>query len=479
MSDMIRLEEVYKKIEDSQAEMVSSLSALISVPSVSVKTPGDKPFGENVHKAYEMMMGYGQDAGFLTYNADNYGGHIEFPGSGAGIIGIAGHLDVVPEGEGWDHEPYSGDVVDGFIWGRGTIDNKGPVVASFYAMKALKECGYVPEKSIRMILGLDEETNWDGMRYYLSHVDRIPDCGFTPDADFPVIRAEMGILIFDIVKKLPASRGKGLELRGIKGGTVPNAVAENARAVICDTTGGGYEYIKAMVNKAREEKGWKINCKGLGKSFEITVKGVPAHGAMPELGQNAITILMEFLGGLNFLNDGVNDFIKFYNECIGFNLHGEKIGCYMSDEDSGQLKFNVGMIDVDKNTADLKINIRFPVTCARDDVYDGIMNVIDKYGMGIVKGEYQAPIYFPEDNELVQTLLDVYRKHTGDMETAPIVTGGGTYARALPNCVAFGSLFPGDPELEHQRNERVEISKLVQMSKIYAEAIYRLAGQAM
>ena len=235
------------KISENRAEMISSLSDLISVPSVALEGTGETPFGENVQKAYEYMMELAAKEGFSTFNADNYGGHIDFRGTEEGIVAVIGHLDVVPEGDGWDFDPYGGELIDGYVCGRGSTDDKGPVIASFYAMKALKECGYTPKKTIRLILGLDEETNWHGMDYYLKHVDSLPDFGFTPDADFPAINGEMGILIFDIVRKFDPPGSKGLELSSIKGGTAANSVADLARAVLHDSTGAGYDKIKQQL----------------------------------------------------------------------------------------------------------------------------------------------------------------------------------------------------------------------------------------
>ena len=184
---------------------------------------------------------------------------------------------------------------------------------------------------------------------------------------------------------------------------------------------------------------------------------------------------MDFLGGLNFLNDGTTDFIEFYNSRIGYDIHGERIGCPLQDDISGRLIFNVGKIEVNRNTAKLTINIRYPVSECGENVYAGIMEVLDAYNIGIVKEREQAPINIDTDTELVATLMNVYRKHTGDTESKPLVIGGGTYARAMDNIVAFGARFPGEPELEHQRNERISADNLVKLTKIYAEAIYELA----
>ena len=283
------------------------------------------------------------------------------------------------------------------------------------------------------------------------------------------------ILTFDIISKFPKSRGKGLELTSITGGTARNAVPDFAKAVVYDTAGGGYSFIKETVAGCAEKNGWDISCRGAGRSLEISVSGKSAHAAKPEQGVNAISILMDFLGRLTFLNDGTADFVDFYNDRIGYDLHGERIGCPLEDEDSGKLTFNVSMVDVDKNTAKLTINVRYPVSCTGEQVYSGIMEVLDEYGYGIVKGMEKRPISIDAESELVTTLMEVYQKHTGDTENKPLVIGGGTYARAMDNIVAFGARFPGEPGLGHMKNEKISIDNMVRLAKIYAEAVYELA----
>ena len=470
------LQKIRQKIEEYRTEMVSSLSDLISIPSIAVRTPGPDPFGPSVQQAYEFMLAKAGESGFSTFDADHFGGHIDFRGTGEGILGIVGHLDVVPEGDGWDFEPFGGEVIDGFVCGRGTMDDKGPVIASFYAMKAIQDCGLLPEKTVRLILGLDEETEWAGMRHYLAFVGDKPDLGFTPDADFPIVMGEMGILVFDIARKFGRSQDKGLQLRSMQGGSAANCVADHARAVLYDDSGAGYDEIKSMIAAIRENSGWKINCKGIGKSLEIRTQGISAHGAKPDQGLNAISILMNVLGYFHFANDDVSEFIRFYNDHIGFDLHGEHMGCALEDEVSGPLIWNTGVVELDKGSVRLTVNVRYPVTADEEQVYGGITRVIDPFDLGIIKGKHQLPIYLPEDDPMISTLTDIYREATGDMESLPLVIGGGTYARAFDGVAAFGARFPGKPELGHQKNEKIAIDDLVLLAKIYAEAIYKLAG---
>ncbi len=475
--------EYEKFLEENKEEMIASLQSVLQCKSQQeppIKTPSGElyPFGEGVQKALVTFLELAESMGFETYNADNYGGHVDFPGTGDKVFGILGHLDVVPAGGDWDFDPYGGSVAEGKIYGRGTTDDKGPLISCLYGMKALKDAGFQPKATIRLILGLDEETDWKGMDYYFSKV-RKPDFGFTPDADFPVINGEKGILIFELARKFAGSQTKGLKLRSITGGAAANSVADYCRAVIRDQNGGESPYAKIREEVAafREETGYKLRAKGVGKSLEITAEGVSAHGAKPEEGLNAISIMMSFLGRLNFAEEEHNDFVDFYNKYIGFCLDGEKIGINFADEASGKLIFNVGMAQMNEKAASLTINVRYPVSIAGDDVYEAMATTLEKYNLGVLKLKDQAPVYKDPGDPLIKTLVEIYQKHTGDTKSVPVVIGGGTYARAAENIIAYGALFPGDPDLMHRKNECLSIERLMQMTKIYAEAIYKLTSE--
>lgn len=469
--DYIQKVEMNKDLQIQCLQDLVSIKSVVSNP-VMTKTGEVYPFGKGVQDAFAYTLNLAKELGFETKNVDNYGGHIDF-GYGEEIVGILGHLDVVPEGEGWTFDPYEGAITGDYIYGRGTTDDKGPVIAALFAMKALKDAGYEPVKKVRLILGLDEETNWNGMEYYFRK-EKMPNYGFTPDGDFPAIHGEKGIMVFDIAKKFPKANSGGLELTRLSGGNAPNMVPEKARAVVKADDAKVYEHIKELAADFRTETGYKLHIKGVGKSLELTTEGVSAHGATPEVGLNAISILMAFLGKLNFASDDVNVFVDFYNQYIGFDVNGEKIGCGFADEASGKLTLNAGVIKLEKQAATLTINVRYPVDYTSAQVYEAIVPVINRFDMGLIKGKDRAPIFMDPDSPMIETLVNVYQKHTGDLDSKSMVIGGGTYARCAQNVVAFGGLFPGDEDLMHQKDERLSLERFVTMTKIYADAIYQL-----
>ena len=484
---MARREDINKKVEENFDEELRSFAELVGINSVGAPADGDMPFGRGVQEAFEYVLDKGSEFGYETENIDNYGGHVEcggllrdesgtVTGTSDEVVGIIAHLDTVPLGDGWKHEPLSCEEEDGKIYGRGTSDDKAGAIAGLFAMKALTDLGYDPSKKVRLILGLDEETGWSGMEYYNERVKE-PDTGWTPDANFPAIRAEKGTLSFDIAKKFAPSANEGLELRKVTGGRAHNMVPDAARAVVYSKDPGAYDAVKEKAAEMREGGEARIFTKPAGKSLEITTEGVTAHGATPEEGVNAISILMSFLGTLEFVNDDAADVVEFYNTYIGNELDGASLGCRFEDEDSGATIVNAGMIAMDMKELKLTINVRYPVTKTDEDIYEGIMPVLEKYDMGIVKQSHLEPIIFAEDDPLIKTLMSVYAEETGDTESRPLVIGGGTYARAFNNIVAFGPLFPGETAVCHQTDEYMRRDSLLMMTKIFAQAIDHLAAE--
>ncbi len=470
-----------ERIDASRDDMLKALGESVSKPSVNadpVKTKDGEllPFGQGVHEALISMLDKGKELGFETYNADNYAGHIVWKSENGGddYFGIVGHLDVVPVDSGWSTDPFEmTDKGDGFVYGRGTSDDKGPVVACLYALKALRDEGLRPKMDIRLILGLDEETGHVSSEYYTEHCGH-PAMGFTPDAEFPLVNGEMGIMVFELARKFSARPGKDdLRLTRLEGGTAHNAVPAYARAVITGSK-EQYELISGRAKLFCEETGYKLKVKKQGSSLMAEAFGTAAHGAHPQLGLNAVSILMAFLGNISFANEELNEFIAFYNDNIGFDLHGERIGCYFEDKPSGPLIFNVGIANINEDIASVSVNIRYPVSCTDEQVLSGIESVIGESRVGIITRAVQKPLFMDLDNPMVVKMMKAYIDETGDTEAQPMTIGGGTYAKMFNNILAFGGAFPEDEDTMHQADEKFSIDSFMKMARIYARTIESL-----
>jgi len=457
-----------KTIAEMQNEMVTSMQDILKFPSLEGEKDGDMPFGKDVHDCLIYTLGLADKLGFRTKNVDNYAGYAEI-GQGEEMVGILVHLDVVPEGEGWDFDPYGGIIDDGKIYGRGTLDDKGPAIATLYAMKAILDSGETLNRRVRIIFGLNEETGWAGINYYLQH-EETPTLAFTPDADFPACHGEKGITVFELTKDFKELLNDGgVEVISITGGNAPNMVPDWAEAKIIES----YP-IDSMLKAYMTDRGGNLSLEKKDGITTIHSKGISAHGSTPEAGENAISYLMDFINVLDLQLGDLSGFVRGYERTIGLEFNGQRAGCGFEDEDSGKLTFNVGNIDINKDGGKIVVNVRYPITTPLKSVEDGIKQTFGDFGVEYKLLDHMKPIYFPKDHELIAKLMKVYQEHTGDM-SEPVTMGGGTYARAIENAVAFGGIFPGEPQLAHQKNEYITIENLIKTSQIYASAIFELA----
>ncbi len=461
-------------VDSMKADIIKTTQELVRIRSIESDPQPGAPFGKEVKQSLDKALEIGSRLGFRTENFDGYAGHIEY-GEGEDIIGILVHMDVVPEGSGWSHDPYGGEIADGRIYGRGTIDDKGPAVAALYGLKAVMDSKEKFNKKVRIIIGCDEESGrWACMKHYFKHAE-MPICGFSPDADFPIINSEMGILIFNLEKSFDNNEDSccgGLRIKRIQGGNKVNMVPDYCECELemkkdfTDRIQKTVEYMKEKHNANLELTIEKDIC--VIKSY-----GLSAHGSTPSKGINAIAQLISCICKLPLCVSEQTEYLNFLDEHIGMETDGRSFGVAMSDKVSGNLVFNLGTIDVSDEKGSIGINIRFPVTKTRDDVYDIIKDSISSHKITLIEGSEKAPLYVPADNFMIKALQKVYKDVTGQ-EAELISIGGGTYARAIKNAVAFGPLFPGREETAHQKDEHIEIEDLMMSTKIYAEAIYEL-----
>ncbi len=450
-------------IENSKEEMLHNISELIKIPSVSTETTNPKiPFGENCSKALNYILKLGESLGFRTKNIDEYCGYIEF-GEGNELVGIIGHLDVVPalEEDGWTTPPFAPCIRDGKLFGRGSIDDKGPVISSLYAMKAIKDSTKV-SKRVRLIVGLNEEKSWKCINYYKQH-EEWPTIGFSPDADFPAIYAEKGIMSVELKNTFSIKDCSILEID----------CKDNAINVVPKYVSITLKSNSDIFNKLNKTNS-KIKITEIDNSvIKIEAFGISAHAAHPDLGDNSIKTLVEYLLDNFEFN---SDYLKYLYEIGLFDIHSPKFLSETKIEDeSGILTSNVAILDYKDNELIIKINLRVPVNTKLNDIFKKYCLLAKNFeSLKVSNLGTQEPLYVDKNSYLVKTLVDIFNKKTGQNLEA-IAIGGGTYARAFKNCISYGLTMPGDKDMCHQVDEFVDINKLILSSKIYAEAIYELA----
>lgn len=455
-------------IHGMQEEILQSLQELIRIPSVEDTTHAEYPFGIEVQRALEYTLNLAESLGFRVKNVDNMVGYAEC-GSGEEMVGVLTHLDVVPAGDDWTFGPFDGVCHDHRVYGRGAGDDKGPTIAALYAVKALLDTGAPLTKRIRIIFGLNEETHWKSIAYYVEH-EEIPTQSIVPDAAFPVIYGEKGLLDFRLVHPVAeAIDDGGIELLRLNGGTRSNVVPDHAEAIL--RTDRQFEHI---VTTYSQEFDIPITVEPLdGNRYRVTVKGISAHAARPHLGKNALAHLINVLDKLDLqIGDSAN-FIRVLARHIGIEYHGEHAGCALEDEPSGKLTFNVGIGHLDEDGAQVTCNIRYPITETRETVVTGIKDTLSYSQFRYEETGHKEPLHIDPASPFVQTLLQVYRDLTG-RDDPPLTMGGATYARSMPNAVSFGALMPDRPSLAHQKDEYILIDDLILTTRIYAKALLEL-----
>lgn len=509
-------EQISEFLNNNEDKILSYLSDLVKCKSITTtldKNNDDEPFGSEVTKALRYVLSCANADGFYTKSNKNITGYIDFfnedtinENSSKKLLGVPLHLDVVPaSNEGWISPAFAGSINETdqtkVLIGRGSIDNKASVAAVYFAIKFLKSISFKPKNIVRLIFGLDEETNWESIEYY-KNTERHPDFCLVPDADFPLVYAEKGILHFEIIRKLSKNVDKGAVITSIKGGNALNAVPDKCEVVLKEITKPMLSGLVDTFNKNNDDLP-NLSLLGVGKSFKVVSFGKASHASAPHLGVNAISIMMKFLSGVKLASDDLYSFIEFYNEKIGFDNSGEGLNVKLSDEASGNLTLSVNLINCDKEKISINLDMRHPVSINYIYIYDRISKILDEQNdIGLIKIDYKAPINMSTEDEKVKALLDTYYEEVNKNDTdflneysvsenriikdgieekinkvrnaEPLAIGGGTFARAFNNAVSFGPDFKTDEPLAHQTNERITIDKLKKIIKIYAKAIIRL-----
>ncbi|WP_312634563.1 dipeptidase PepV [Oscillibacter sp.] len=454
--------ELKELVERQRAPLLKTLGESIRIPSVREEDESGYPYGANIQRTLEFMLETGKSLGLRVGSMDNQVGWCEF-GEGEEMVAVLGHLDVVPAGEGWSGDPFSGEVRDGKVFGRGSMDDKGPTVAALYALGALKESGLPLRRRVRLLMGTNEETGSADMKYYLAHGGERPVMGFTPDGEYPVINGEKGIV--NVTFRRGLRQSGPVRLIKLAGGDAPNVVPSSASAEL--------ECADELAKQIAAALPEKVECIPIPGGIRMVAQGVSAHGSTPEQGENAIGRLLLELNALPLEGELVGA-VRFLAEKIGMETDGSSLGLALEDDMSGALTFNLGVIAGEETGLTCRVNYRYPVTKSLKDCGPKFQAELEAAGFEVVEQTHKESLYVPPESELVTTLMRVYQEETG-LSDPPKSIGGGTYAKAMPNVVAFGPVFPGDEVREHKPDEFIEVDRLMQNAQIIARAMYELA----
>lgn len=462
-----------KIVESYKGDIIRDIQKWVSVPSVLGKAEPGAPFGNETKRALDTALETARGYGFETRDLDGFCGDITLC-EGKQTMGMLCHLDVVPAGDGWTKAPWGGEIEDGKIYGRGTTDDKGPAVAALHAMRAVKEAGIPMKDGVKLILGCDEETGMTDMRYYKSKLPS-PDYGFSPDAEFPVINIEKGGLGLLLSQYAP-DKGGEFPLVSMYAGERCNVVPGVATAIV-STKELGFKELKARVKTVADAHAFALACEKLeDKQARITATGKPSHASMPDLGKNAAGMLLIALKDMN-AGGPLHGAISALADKLGLESDGQSLGIKISDEESGALTCNLGLLRADKHLITVQLDIRYPLSANEENMCGQAATALCGTGLALRKLSGHAPHHVPKEHKVVSGLVRVYSEVTGTPGYA-FAIGGGTYSRTMPNTVAFGFNFPGDTDTCHMPDEYVDIEKLMLSVKIFAHAIAELAGDA-
>lgn len=490
-ADIARLRE---KVRSDREAMITTLQTLVRFPTVNPVGEGSDTLSDETRAALAFMVEHAGALGLSARNLDNIVGYVELgPPEAAETIGVLVHLDVVPAGEGWTHPPFGGEIADGMIWGRGVEDNKGPAVSVLYAMKALRELNVPLHRKIRLILGTHEEGgSWNDIAYYRER-EGVPTMGFAPDANYPVICGEKGMMTIELraTDSAPLRRSR-YTIVGWHAGTVSNIVPAWAWAALSIEGIGlanALDKLAGAINRfAGRSSAVRLRAYSHADFVQahprdsvpacdvvIAAEGIEAHAAMPWDGHNAMLDLAGLLAELELTSNAHGRLARFIAERLGTGWDGAGLAIATDHEKLGPTTVSLGLARSEGNRASITLNIRFTPPLSMATVTEKVKHAGQLYGLEAVAGPVaMEPLFVDEHDPLVTALNAAYSEVTGEPAGYAYI-GGTTYAKAFPRTVAFGPLMAGEEVLAHQVNERVSLDSIVRNAEIYALALYYLA----
>lgn len=457
-------------IEKYFNKAVQDMQDLIKINSQYDKDTAnnENPFGKGISECINKFLSIAKSDGFVTKNIDNYACFAEC-GSGD-LIGILAHLDIVPAGNEslWQYPPFAAEIHDNKIYGRGAIDDKGPLIAVYTALKILKESGIKLNKRFRIIAGGDEETSMRCLAKY-KETEEIPVFSFSPDANFPAVYAEKGQIQVTMKRDFPLQGFEPIKLLGLTCGERVNVVPDTAYAYFGGDTAKIKRQLEEIAGDELEIDYYKD------EYLQVKATGKAAHAMNPENGINAMYKLLRILAhpSLDYGSWELMLWIRQVAYLLNDESDGRSFNINCHDDISGNLTINLGILRYKAEDLTLKFDIRYPVTMKSFKMENKINNLAEKMMMLTQISKHIPPLYIDKNNLYLQELLKAYQEVTND-NSEPVAIGGRTYCTMIPNSLSFGANFKNDEELAHQNNEYMNLDKFKKLIKIYTKALINL-----
>ena len=442
-------------------DIIRDLQQLVAIRSVRAEAQEGMPAGRESFAALAYMLDRAKQMGFETTNVDGYMGYASY-GKGTEYIAVIGHLDIVPEGEGWKHDPFGGEIEKGKLYGRGTTDNKGSSVAALYCLKVLKDLGCPCTKEVRAMFGTMEESGMEDMIYYLSKNPE-PVMALVPDAGYPVYNKQRGPYFFKMECSIEDSA-----IISANGGDKMGVVPGEASCVI-NAHGVDPDLLQQTADGMCGEKS-NIELEKSGDTIRIKATGLRGSTSYGHNALNANLLLLDFL--VKALGEKVGRRISLIHDLFKMETDGKSLGLYYDGDAFGIVSVGMCKIDITDGIGEFWIDIRFPANQKLQDIQSRIARLFEGYKVTPVK-EYEAH-YVPEDSELCRILSKVYEEVTND-KTQYICNYGMNYSRFIRNGVAYGNCFKwDDPSPSHGADEFIPIDSLIRHCVIHTKALIQM-----
>lgn len=454
----INLKDIDLFIEENRENILRDIARLVAIPSIEGKPEEGAPFGREPENALELGLEIASELGLETRNCEHHIGYAEISGEDKEkYIATVTHLDVVPVGEGWTKSPFEMWEKDGYIIGRGVMDDKGPSVVCLYALKYLREKKIPLRYTVRALLGANEETGMRDVQYYLKNYPA-PAFAFSPDSDFPVCNGEKGIYQGMIYSKCAPEK-----IISIEGGMAFNVIPDKATAVL-----------KFAGEVPAETENIKVSAEN--GTLTVNAFGKSGHASMPEGTLNAIGVLVNYILENNLCSEAEAEYLsvlKALHSCP----YGTGIGVDADDKKFSPLTIIGGIIGIKDGRFFQTLDSRFPTNTSGARITATVNERFGEHCACETIAE-MPPFYIEPNSPEIQTCINTYNEITG--EKAELYTmGGGTYARDFPNAVSFGPEHPERPMPEwvgavHCVDEGACIEYLLEALKIYIATLIRL-----